>query len=58
VAARLARHKLLLVIILCVLIGASGIFYLTYTLISPAVLRKNLVAILRIEGADPISRCH
>ncbi|MCL7394258.1 MAG: S49 family peptidase [Thaumarchaeota archaeon] len=50
VAARLARHKLLLVIILCVLIGASGIFYLTYTLISPAVLRKNLVAILRIEG--------
>jgi ClpP class serine protease len=54
VAARLARHKLLLVIILCVLIGASGIFYLAYTaILPPPVLRmgaRPAVAILRIEG--------
>ena len=47
---RFAKHKLLLVIILCVLIGASGVFYLAYTAISSAVLRKDVIAILRIEG--------
>jgi len=49
-AMRFAKHKLLLVIILCVLIGASGVFYLAYTAIPTAVLRKDVVAILRIEG--------
>jgi signal peptide peptidase SppA len=51
---KFAKHKLLLVIILCVLIGTSSILYLTYTAIfPPPVLRRGVrpaVAILRIEG--------
>jgi signal peptide peptidase SppA len=49
-AMKFAKHKLLLVIILCVLIGASGVFYLAYTAIPTPVLRKDVIAILRIEG--------
>jgi ClpP class serine protease len=52
-AGRLSRRRLLLVIILCVLVGASSITYLAYTAFLPAVSRREVrpaVAILRIEG--------
>ncbi len=49
----LGRKRLLLIILLCIFIGASSVFYLIYAAVLPSFPRrevKPLVVVLRIEG--------